>query len=277
MHRELPHLEFLPINRLIIHEWHDNQRTPPLIRRIRESGLWRNPPIVAPLLDDPSRYMVLDGANRYTATSQMGFRDILVQVVEPDSPGLRLQNWNHVVWGMSQGEFLDEIHKIPGLELVPASPQVEPDLFGSCGLALIDLPGDEVFSLCTDITDLLQRVVMLNAVVNSYKDRGSLDRSSARDIHRLKGYYPDLCGLVVFPNFTIKDVMSLAASGYLLPTGITRFTITPRALHLNYPLEELASTKPIEQKNEQLKTWIQSRIANKGVRYYAEPTFLFDE
>jgi hypothetical protein len=83
--------------------------------------------------------------------------------------------------------------------------------------------------------------------------------------------------LVIFPRFRVRDILDLAGAGYLLPTGITRFTVAPRALHLNYPLKELAANKTLEEKNSELRTWIQERIASKGIRYYAEPTFLFDE
>lgn len=277
MLRELPHLEFLLIDHLIIHERHDDQRTPPLIKRIRESKQWRNPPIVAPLEDGTERYMVLDGANRFTALQEMGFRDILVQVVQPDSPGLRLHTWNHVVWDMDANQFARGIQSIPGTELVPTDPTAAPDLMGNCGLALIQFPGEEHYSLCTEAEELVQRVDTLNALVNSYVKAGHLDRTSGRDIGQLKTVYSNLAGLVIFPTFNIHDVLFLAGSGFLLPTGITRFTIAPRALHLNYPLQELAADRPLADKNAALKHWIQKRMASKGIRYYAEPTFLFDE
>jgi hypothetical protein len=53
--------------------------------------------------------------------------------------------------------------------------------------------------------------------------------------------------------------------------------ISPRVLHLNYPLEEMSMEKPLEEKNAALQHFIQGRIADKGVRYYAEATYLFDE
>ena len=56
-----------------------------------------------------------------------------------------------------------------------------------------------------------------------------------------------------------------------------RFTVSPRALHLNYPLHELSSGKPLEYKLAYLNHWVQERIKNKNVRYYAEATFLYDE
>ena len=98
-----------------------------------------------------------------------------------------------------------------------------------------------------------------------------------RSIQSLEGIYKDLSGLMIFPQFQIEDVLSLAGEGYLLPTGITRFTVSPRALHVNYPLYELAADRSIEEKNADLEKWIQKRIAKKGVRYYAEATFLYDE
>jgi len=82
---------------------------------------------------------------------------------------------------------------------------------------------------------------------------------------------------VIFPRFDIDHVMQLAGAGYLLPTGVTRFTVSPRALHINYPLSELQVDKPLEEKNAALQAWMQERLARKGVRYYAEATYLFDE
>jgi hypothetical protein len=79
------------------------------------------------------------------------------------------------------------------------------------------------------------------------------------------------------PSFSVQDVLRLAGEGYLLPTGITHFTISPRALHLNYPLSQLSSHQPVEDKNTALQKWIQDRLNHIGIRYYAEATFLFDE
>jgi L-serine kinase (ATP) / ParB family transcriptional regulator, heme-responsive regulator len=274
---ELPDLKFLRIDSVIIHEWHDEQRTPPLIEKIREGGLFRNPPIVTPLQDDSGRYMVLDGANRVTALRSMGFPDILVQVVEPKHPGLRLENWNHVLWEMDSRVLLSDIRSIQDVNPVIMEDQGQPNIMDDCGLALVQIPRGKKFTLCTNAEELVVKVALLNAIVDCYKDRCKLDRTMARDIHELEDMYPDLSGLIIFPQFKIQDVLVLAGQGYLLPTGITRFTVSPRALHVNYPLYELAADKPLEEKNEALQRWVQTRINKKGVRYYAEPTFLYDE
>jgi L-serine kinase (ATP) / ParB family transcriptional regulator, heme-responsive regulator len=274
---ELPDLKFLRIDSVIIHEWHDEQRTPPLIEKIREGGLFRNPPIVTPLQDGSGRYMVLDGANRVTALRSMGFPDVLVQVVEPKHPGLRLENWNHVLWEMDSKVLLSDIRSIQDVNPVVMEEQGQPNIMDDCGLALVQVPRGKKFTLCTDAEELVVKVALLNAIVDCYKDRCKLDRTMARDIHELEDVYPDLSGLIIFPQFKIQDVLVLAGQGYLLPTGITRFTVSPRALHVNYPLYELAADKPLDEKNEALQRWVQMRINKKGVRYYAEPTFLYDE
>lgn len=277
MLENLPNLAFLPVEKLIIHERHDEQRTPPLIERIRASGILRNPPIVAPLQDGTGRYMVLDGANRTTALTKMGFPHALVQIVQPDDPGLRLENWNHVVWGLDPSDLLIKAREIPAITLVPQPDGEEPDLWGDCGLALLQIPNGKTYTVCTTANELVERVGLLNAIVDCYNSRAHLDRTNAVEIVGLESIYRDLSGLVIFPHFEVENVLELAGAGCLLPAGITRFTVSPRALHLNYPLEELAADKPLDEKNADLQRWIQERIARKGVRYYAEATFLFDE
>lgn len=279
MHPSMPRLVFLPVESLVIHERHDDQRALPLIRRIRSSGVFRNPPIVTPLQDGTGRYMVLDGANRTTALQEMGAPHALVQVVEEDDPGLHLENWNHVVWELDPVRFLEGIKNIPHLHLkLSLENELCPSLTGECGLVYVQLPDEEIYVACCDEgAPMVERVRLLNAIVDSYCYQSRLDRTSLRTVRSLVEIYPRLSGLVVFPNFHLSDILRLASEGYLLPSGITRFTISPRALHLNYPLDELFSNKPLEEKNQALERWIQDCLARKRVRYYAEATFLFDE
>lgn len=279
MQATLPRLEFLPVNALLIHEKHDDQRTRPLILRFRASNVFRNPPIVSPLLDGTGRYMVLDGANRTTALQEMGYPHVLAQVVEPHDPGLQLQTWNHVIWEYNPERFLDRLATIPGVEMLPLLDPNPPPASLQEGEALVIIQSSlgQAFHLVAKNSDLFERVSKLNAIANSYRDRARLDRTNVRDIRFFEHIYPQLCGLVIFPVFEVDDLLKLVGAGHLLPAGITRFMIAPRALHLNYPLEALAADRSIEDKNNELRLWLQERIAQKGVRYYAEPTFLFDE
>jgi hypothetical protein len=276
MLEHMPDLAFVPVDKLLIHEWHDDQRTPPLVERMLASGVFRNPPIVSPLKDGSGRYMVLDGANRTTALQKMDYPHALVQVVNPDDPGLKLMNWNHVVWGLAPQDFLDGLQGIPDARLMPGKSD-RASLIGDRDLAIVQMPRGERYSLCTDTQELTQRVGLLNAVVDSYIQRASLDRTSDWSVVRLVAAYKNLSGLVIFPRFDIQQVLNLAGQGCLLPPGITRFQVSPRALHVNYPLEALATGEPLEEKNAALQLWLKERIERKGVRYYSEATFLFDE
>ncbi len=89
--------------------------------------------------------------------------------------------------------------------------------------------------------------------------------------------FPDLSGLMVFPRFDHEEVLQAASAGWLLPAGLTRFVISPRALRVNYPLEHLRSDRPLEVKRAELASWVRDRAEARRVRYYAESTFLFDE
>ena len=276
MLQNLPNLKILPLESLILHEDHDNQRTLPLVEKLRAAGILRNPPVVMPLTDSSDRYMVLDGANRVTSLHEMEFPHIVAQVVEANNPNVNLQTWNHVIWGMSTKTLMSELRKVKVLEVIKINTSRSLDAPKYVPVQ-IRLPDGKFFLLTESPSDLAAHIVTLHKIVNAYKTRASLDRTSQTLVDSFKNIYPDLTALVIFPSFKIKTVLKLAAQQIVLPTGITRFTVSPRALHLNYPLHELSSGKPIEYKEAYLKEWVEERVKKKGVRLYSEATFLFDE
>jgi len=276
MLQNLPTLRILPLESLILHEDHDNQRTLPLVEKLRAQGIIRNPPIVMPLVDGSNRYMVLDGANRVTSLHEMEFPHIVAQVVEASNPNVNLQTWNHVIWGMSTKALMSGLRKVKGLEVIKINTSRSLDAPKYVPVQ-IRLPDGKFYLLTESPSDLPAHIGTLHKIVNAYKTRAALDRTSQTLIDSFKPVYHDLTALVIFPTFKIKTVLKLASQQIVLPTGITRFTVSPRALHLNYPLHELSSGKSIEYKEAYLKTWIEERVKKKGVRLYSEATFLFDE
>ncbi len=272
----LPHLDILPIESLILHEDHDMQRSAPLIEKLRAAGILRNPPMVMPLMDGTQRYMVLDGANRVTSLHEMEFPHIIAQVVEADNPDVTLQTWNHVVWGMNPKTLISGLRKLKGVDVVKVDTHKSMDAPKFVPVN-VRLPDGKLYLLSEEPTDLANHIATLHATVNAYKTSASLDRTSQTLIEPFRDIHKDLTALIVFPRFKIRTLLKLAGRKIVLPTGITRFTVSPRALHLNYPLHELSSGKPIEYKREYLKKWVDERVMKKGVRLYAEATFLFDE
>jgi len=272
----LPTLRILPLDQLILHEDHDMQRTLPLVSKLRAQGILRNPPIVMPLPDGSDRYMVLDGANRVTSLREMEFPHIVTQVVDSDYPHVNLQTWNHVIWGIEANELVTSLRAIKNIELIKIDTQKSLDAPKYTPMQ-IRLPNGSFYILDEAPSDLPTHIDTLHQIVNAYKTRASLDRTSQTLIDSFKKVYSDLTALIIYPRFKIKTVLKLAGQSIMLPTGITRFTVSPRALHLNYPLHELSSGKPIEYKEAYLQQWVEERVKNKRVRHYVEATFLFDE
>jgi hypothetical protein len=272
----IPTLKILPLDRLILHEDHDLQRTLPLVAKLRAQGILRNPPIVMPLTDGSGRFMVLDGANRVTSLRELEFPHTVAQVVEASNPHVNLQTWNHIVWGMNTNTLVDSLQKVNGVELTQVDPLKSLDAPKYMPLQ-IRLSDGSFYILEEAPSDLATHIDTLHQIVNTYKTRASIDRTSQTLVDSLRKIYPDLTALVIFPRFKIKTVLKLTAQNIVLPTGVTRFMVSPRALHLNYPLHELSSGKPIEYKEAYLQQWVEERVKNKGVRHYTEATFLFDE
>lgn len=272
----LPTLKILPIESVILHEDHDVQRSLPLVERLRATGILRNPPIVMPLTDGSNRYMVLDGANRVTSLMEMEFPHIVAQVVQASDPNVNLQTWNHVVWGMKSSTLLSALKRIKGTKLVKVNSKKSIDAPKYMPVN-IRFPDGSLYMLLEDPTDLPSHIKTLHSIVDAYKTRASLDRTSQTLIDTFRGIHKNLTALVIFPQFKIRTLLKLTSQQVVLPTGITRFTVSPRALHLNYPLHELSSARAIEYKQEYLQHWIEERVKKKGIRLYSEATFLFDE
>lgn len=276
---DLPTLRILPVKGLLLHEWHDDQRSKPLIERLRASGILRNPPMVTPLEDSSGRYMVLDGANRTTALDHMGVPHCLAQVVAAGDPKLKLRKWNHVLWNWSPEALLEAIRSIEHLDFQEIDPGIKrrQSEWPRKTLVWLQTPDGRAFIARSKPAGLEARAAKLAEIAETYLRKAELDRTTAQRVSEVNGVYEDLCAVVVYPPFSVKQVLELCSQGVLLPPGVTRFMVSPRALRVNYPLEALTAEKSLSEKNEALERWINERIARKGVRYYDEPTVLYDE
>jgi hypothetical protein len=275
---DLPHLAIVDVENLVLHEHHDEQRTPLLLEKLRSSGVLRNPPAVTSLRGCSTRYMVLDGANRVSAFRLSGIPHMLVQILDEEDERMELNTWNHVVWGIHPDELFSTIKTIHDLRLQPSTPaQSFRDLMDLHSLVSLHLPNGKVFTAFTSKLGLIERVRALNRVVARYSQIANIDRTSTYRIQPLCDLHDGLAGLILLPAFELTEVMDIVRTGKLMPPGSTRFTIAPRVLHVNYPLDKLAADKSIDQKNGDLKEFLCARLSQKSIRYYAEPTFLFDE
>ncbi|MBN1148817.1 MAG: hypothetical protein JXA78_16265 [Anaerolineales bacterium] len=273
-----PQLAIVSLQDVLVHEWYDEQRTFPLLERIQRSGIFRNPPIVTPMQDGSGRYVVLDGANRTAALRAMDCPDILVQVAEANDPGLRLRTWNHALLDLRPERLLAGLRALPGLDLVDsAQVMIELPARRGVGIALVQTVNECVYAIGATTETLAGRIAILNAIVNYYQHTARLDRTTFSEIHQVLSMYSNLCALVIFPKFSIQDLIDVVCCGALLPAGITRTTLSPRALHVNLPLEELIAVRSLAEKNARLQRLIAERQARGRIACYAGATFMFDE
>jgi len=275
---DLPELRIVDTTSLRPHEDIDPARIEPLVSAIKREGLLRNPPIVLPLGGGPESYLVLDGANRTTAFRELGIRHILVQVVHFGSESLKLRTWNRVIFGASPDALFDGIAARVETAPLPGDRKARLEAISTGDLlAYLSLPDGSAWGLGRERERLPTRVELLQRLLAAAEDVGRTDRSGEMDAEPLTGMYSDLAGLLIFPEFEIEEVIEAANAGICLPSGLTRFIISPRALRVNYPLERLEADLDRDQKQDELEEWIQERLMGRRVRFYAESTFLFDE
>lgn len=274
----LPHLQILSLGDVGLHEDHDEARAERILERLRDEEILRNPPVVAPITGT-GRYLVLDGANRTTALRLLGCRDILAQVVDYASPAVSLDTWDHLITEMQGDRFLAEVRNLdPGLELVASTLEAaERQLARREILCAVTTTHDGRTWAAHQGTDLRAQVVHLNRIVSLYRGRMEIYRVDAEHVRNLAHDTRRPTALIAFPRYRKEEVMALALADAKLPSGITRHLISGRALRVNLGLEVLRSDMPLELKNAWLRDVIGQKVLDKKVRFYGEPTFLFDE
>ena len=273
---QLPDLRILPLDLLVPHERTDPRRVNPLLARIREEDVLRNPPIVAPFGNGEHLFVVLDGANRVTALRMLGVPHVLVQVV--DYAQVQLFVWHHAITQCSVEELRDQIHNISRLRIY------EGDLTGARAalarreaLAFISCDHTHKTYILCGGSDVRERTELLNQLVDTYEGCAKVQRTTSDNLSEVRQSFPDASAVVVFPRYEPAEIIDLARTGVRLPAGITRHVLPLRALRLNYPMAVLCSDIPLAQKQGHLSEWIHECILNRRVRTYAEPTVLFDE
>jgi len=231
-----------------------------------------NPPIVAPIDDAGERFVVLDGANRTSAFTELGYPHILVQVVQYGSEMVQLETWHHVVCQWSIADFLTHLDSLDDIE------QHESGSLEAFGLASIQFRDERMISISTRSREIVERNQRLVEFVRLYQKRAVLQRTALIEPDGVWESHPDGIALVVFPRYRPADVIAAAREQAFIPPGITRHIVQGRALRINYPLEILRDTvTPLEDKNHQLQQWNEAKIRERQMRYYAEATYLYDE
>jgi hypothetical protein len=257
----------------LLHEECDPERVERLARRLRGDGTLKNPPVAA--LGDDGRAVVLDGANRTSALLSLRARDILVQVVAYDDPEVELSTWRHLLAEPLPGAER-RFEASLGIAMDWASPQAAAERLRKRDiLAYVWIEGRAL--QIPRSSNLEQDADRLNRLVAVYRGQNRIHRVMSSDPGALAAEYGNVGLVVVFPPFEKSEILRIAQDGAKLPTGITRHVIPGRALRVNLPLDRLMDSDAAEAKTARMREWARSQLLEGRVRYYAEPTYLFDE
>lgn len=267
-------LRVVPMADVVPHEHIDQKRVDRLAKRLAQDNRLSNPPIVMETED--GRYMVLDGATRSAALKQLGFPHAVVQIASLDE-GLGLHTWYHVIEGLSPETLLHMLRELPDIELAETAPDhADEALFEYGGLCYFHFVDGRVFMVYA--TQGVNRMDALNRLTAAYIDAGHVDRTLNKNLISLKSHYPDMGAVVIFPEYTVNQVVQVSlASGRYFPAGITRFIIPGRILRVNADLTVLKSDQSLREKNRWLHKLLLEKQRKGGIRYYAEPVYLLDE
>jgi hypothetical protein len=265
-----PDLRIVRVSDLLLHEDVDLERVARLLDRLSADGILRNPPIVASL-PGSERYLLLDGANRVSALENLDIPHLLVQVEPYENPQLDIRHWNHVVRDIETDRLVEYARSIAGVDMVEGETPVEGYLVSFIS------DTDEARHLVTS-APMNERVKHLRAIVDIYyKGEARLDRVNHSDVATLRSQHPHFGTLVTFPDFTKDEIRAVAEAGARLPSGVTRILVPRRVLGFNLRLPLLRSSLPLEEKRRWLVDEIQHKVSEHKVRYYQEPTFVFDD
>ncbi len=275
---ETLNLEIVPIELVTPHEHIDQKRVTRLMERLEVDGRLVNPPVTTYW---KGRYVILDGATRYSALQRLGYRFAIVQVVDETQAGFQLHTWYHAISAESESPadfaLLEaRLRSIAGLHLRPLAPESARQALEQPQALCYFLTRDGNL-LLAELASGASRLAVMNALVDAYNAWGNVERTLLTDTERLLAQFPRLVAVAIFPQFAPAEVFDAAAEGDLLPAGLTRFVIPGRILRLNADLERLKRDEPPAEKRAWFNEFLGGKLSRSRLRYYQEPVVLLDE
>lgn len=265
-------LQVVPLDKVFPHEQVDQRRVEKLVRRFEVEGRLANPPVVAQAGD---RYVVLDGATRTAALKELGYPHMVVQVAAAREQ-LGLRTWLHAIRQTKPAHLIKLLNSLPAISLIESGKgKVLDEMVEFGGLCHLETVEGKLFLI--QPKQGVNRLDALNQLTDAYISAYQVTRTLNNNISSLHHEFSDLTALVVFPEFTVDQVLQIAQMGHVLPAGITRFIIPGRVLRLNAELRHLKSDQSLSQKNEWLHQLLMDKLDKGKIRYYQEPVYLLDE
>jgi phosphoglycerate dehydrogenase-like enzyme len=266
-------LRVVALDRVVPHEDTDPNRVKRLASRLQADSILRDPPVV---MAAKEYYVVLDGATRTEALRQLALPHVVVQVQESEDD-VDLHAWYHVIQKMESSELVALLDDLAEVSLESIDSESAADrMFEYGGLCYIHTIEGQAYIVYS--ASGVNRLDALNELSKTYIQAGRVDRTLKDDIFTLQYEYPEMCALVVYPEFSVGQVLHATLdSGRTFPAGITRFLIPGRILRMNIGLDLLESDKSLQEKNRLLHEILLEKQSQSRIRYYGEAVYVLND
>ncbi|MCB9419985.1 MAG: hypothetical protein H6667_09285 [Ardenticatenaceae bacterium] len=267
-------LQVVPINQVSPHEEVDDKRVARLMAAIGNNPQLIDPPIAVYW---NGRYVILDGATRFTAFKRLGFEHMIFQIVDTTPESFTLHTWYHAI--SSERPFADlltHLQQLDGILFEELPPGKTQSIFQDKSVLCYFLARNGRITLAKTAPGAVHLDVM-NDLVASYTSWGTVERTLLTDLPRLLEQFPRLTAVAIFPQFAPETVFDVASRGGFVPAGLTRFVIPGRILRLNMKLDRLLENDTLAAKRTWFKKQLAQKIASSRLRYYEEPVVLLDD
>jgi hypothetical protein len=288
MNDNFPKLKVIPINKLILHEKADESRVKKLVKRIKSDSYFRNPIIAVNFNRDSClfrnlknseiktrKFFVLDGVHRVKALERLGCRDIVAQIVDYFDARVKVNTWDHLLFGCGRQNLFEKIRSQGGISVIKAGGKEAIELLKKKKIIGYFLFKNGDTFLIKSNNGFEERTEKLLALMDICETVSEVDRISKSDIPFL--LKKDTAAVLVIPNYNKKEIVNVALRGLVLPAGVTRHIIPNRVLGLDINLAMLKNNLSLSLKNKLLEKFINKRIKDKRIRFYSESVFIFDE
>lgn len=267
-------LQVVPVEQVSPHEEIDEKRVARLMAAIGSNPQLIDPPIA---IYWNGRYVILDGATRFTSFKRLGFKHLIFQIVTAAPESFTLHTWYHAISSDQPfAKLLAHLQQLDGIHFQELPPNKTQTIFQDKTVLCYFLARNGRITLA-QTTPGANHLDVMNDLVASYTKWGDVERTLLTDLPRLLEQFPRLTAVAVFPQFTPETVFDVASKGGFVPAGLTRFVIPGRILRLNMKLDRLQENDTLAAKRAWFKKHLAEKIASSRLRYYEEPVVLLDD
>lgn len=254
----LDKLKIIPLEKIVAFEAPSEDRVERLVAEIEEEGKLHNPLLVKPLDD---RYLLLDDVAVPAALGRLDLKHVPVQAADTS---LAVRPWQRVVEHWHKDDLLAYRRAFPrqvrlSADQGPLSSRQAGVRFRDKTAYRLTFTSDSFFTRCDMISTL---------IASCSRDGGGFRAKLALDNPDPLRPFPQATAAVFPPFFSLDELAAIACAHVRLPYGLIRIDQPGRILGIDFALEILRETAPVEEKEAFLKELIRMRMASDRTAYY---------